>query len=567
MLSELAIRNFAIIDDLTIGFGQGMTVMSGETGAGKSIIIQAVNLLLGSRADARMIRQGHSSAEVEALFMPRAGSPAAIAMEKNDIPLDQGLHIRRVLSATGPHKIYINSRMATAQLLGELTEQLASIAGQHAHQRLLDENLHLDMLDDYAGLEKELTQYTESHGKLLQTLREMENLKKKKAKEEAEADFTAFQIREIEEAGPKENEDAELEILRKKLRHAHALGQTIGLVVEQLYEGEDAIAGKLAMLRKEMDKAASLDPSLDTAASDTEALALRCEDLAGHLRQYLDHMEMNPALLDQVESRLHLLAKLKKKYGPELKDVLAHKETLEKRYMEADSMEERMEELKKQRLILYNETLKLARHLSEKRSAAALTMASAVEKELADLCMAGTRFRVALLPLEAGSSPWMKDEKGQGLGEKGSESARFCIAPNVGETENPLSKIASGGELSRTVLALKTILARNEAVSTIVFDEADAGIGGSVAEAVGKKMQSLSSTHQVICITHLAQIAKFGHHHLHIAKAVEGGRTRTRIRLLSKDERPGELARMLGGAAISETTLAHARELLSEAHT
>ncbi|MCW7753160.1 DNA repair protein RecN [Desulfobotulus sp. H1] len=567
MLSELAIRNFAIIDDLTIRFSNGMTVMSGETGAGKSIIIQAVNLLLGSRADGRMIRQGHEAAEVEALFLPPAQSPAALAMAANDLPPQEGLHIRRVLSATGPHRIYINGRMATAQLLGELTDQLASIAGQHAHQRLLDENLHLDMLDHYAGLEHDKNLYQQSFTALTRTLRELEGLRQKSLKAEEEADFIAFQINEIQNADPRDHEDTELETLRKRLRHAHTLAQTLSLVVDQLYEGEEAIAGRLSVLHREIEKAASLDATLINAASDAESLALRCEDLAGHLRQYLDGMDMDPAMLDQVEARLHLLSRLKKKYGGSLAAVLAHREGLEKRHKETGSMEERMEALTRHLEAHHRETARLGRILSEKRAESAEKLARAVEQELSDLCMTGTRFRVALLPLEESRNPWLKDGEQASLGENGRETAQFRIAPNVGETENPLSKVASGGELSRTVLALKTILARNEAVSTIIFDEADAGIGGSVAEAVGRKMQSLALTHQVICITHLPQIAKFGHHHFRIAKTVEKGRTRTAIHLLAPEERPRELARMLGGAAISETTLAHARELLQEAHT
>lgn len=564
MLSELAIRNFAIIDDLKIRFDRGMTVMTGETGAGKSIIIQAVNLILGSRADGRMIRQGHDNAEVEAFFHPPAQSPAALAMEANALNPEEGLHIRRVLSVTGSHRIYINGRMATAQLLGEVTAQLASIAGQHAHQRLLDESLHLSMLDHYAGLHGERQRYAQAYGLLVQNLKDLENLKRRKAREEAEADFIAFQIREIQEANPEPDEDSALETERKKLRHAQTLAQTLNLVVDQLYEGEEAISGRLSSLRREVVKAATLDPSLESAAADAETLALRCEDLAGHLRQYLDAMDMDPARLDAVEARLHLLGKLKKKYGGSLDAVIRHKQTLENRSRESADLENRIPLLEKEGLTLHKNVVALSRDLSRKRENAAASLSRAVEKELAELCMPDTRFRVALLPLEAGSSPWLQDQ-GRGLQEEGTESAQFCMAPNVGETENPLSKIASGGELSRTVLALKAILARNEAVSTIIFDEADAGIGGSVAEAVGRKMQALAQNQQVICITHLPQIAKFGQHHFHIAKAVEGGRTRTRITHLSQEKRAEELARMLGGAAISETTLAHAKELLREA--
>lgn len=564
MLCELAIRNFAIIDDAKVSFSDGMTVMTGETGAGKSIIIQAVNLVLGSRADGRMIRQGEEHAEVEAFFTPGADTPTARRMRENDLDPKEGLHIRRVLNTSGGNRIYINGRMATAQLLGELTDQLASIAGQHAHQRLLDENLHLDILDQYAGLTEERLIYQKAYTDLEHLTRKLEKLTRQKAREEKEADFIAFQIKEISEAAPNPGEDEELESKRKRLRHAQALAQSAAGLLDILYDGEDTVCSRLGHIEKELGKNVSLDPALASAAKNAENLSLLSEELVENLRHYLDQLDSDPAVLEAMEERLHLLGKLKKKYGGTLEAVLLHRDSLEKRDHEAHLLDKEIADIENKLVGARKELLLLARALSDKRKKAAEKLAKEVEKELSDLCMAGTRFRVSLMPLTQTPSSLFPDENTE-LNENGLETARFCIAPNLGESEHPLAKIASGGELSRTVLALKSILSVNEAVGTIIFDEADAGIGGSVAEAVGKKMQALSRKQQVICITHLPQIAKFGQNHLRIEKLVQDGRTRTHIHRLGEEEKPVEIARMLGGAAISETTLAHARELLKDA--
>lgn len=564
MLSELAIRNFAIIDDIRIRFADGMTVMTGETGAGKSIIINAVNLLLGSRAATRMIRTGCDLAEVEALFHPPQASPSAKRMQAHDMDPAEGLLIRRVIAANGNHRVYINGRLATAQLLSDLTGQLANIAGQHAHQRLLDETLHLEMLDQYAGLVPLRTQYQEGYAAITALLSERSALVRKKSTFEKEAELYAFQSNEIREADLHPGEGEALESERQRLRHSEALFGSLGGIVEGLYAAEGSVTEQLSAMRKELERACTIDESLSDAGTMAEDLGFRCEDLAERLRQYLDTLEVNPARLDAVEERLHLIGKLKKKYGATIEEILAHQEWLCAQTRDFASIDATISDLDRSLANSHKALVATANTLSEKRKTAAKKLGKAVEKELSDLKMEGTRFRVGLTKAETRpSSSWLMDGETP-LTEWGREIALFLIAPNVGETEKPLAKIASGGELSRIVLALKVILAKTEAVSTVVFDEADAGIGGSVAEAVGRKMHTLSASCQVICITHLAQIAKFGDHHFHIAKQVAHGRTRTAITPLSSDDRPEELARMIGGEAISETTLEHARELLAE---
>ena len=565
MLSELAIRNFAIIDDLRIQFEDGMTVMSGETGAGKSIIIQAVNLLLGGRAASRMIRTGCDTAEVEALFHPPRQSAPARRMEALGLRVEDGLLVRRIIARNGNHRTYIAGRLATVQELATLTDQLATISGQHAHQRLLDEAFHLEILDRHAGLDPLRMKVAEQVEAIETVLSERNRLIREQGRLEAEAELIAFQKKEIEEADLKENEDALLEAERNKLRHAETLMQDLSTAIGMLYAAEGAITEQLATIGKHIEKASRLDGTLSESRDAASALSIQCEDLAENLRQYVAALEIDPTRLDDIEARLHLISRLKKKYGGSLPAISDHLEDLHRQSRDLGDIPERIDALEADLDQKAEGLRRTARTLSEKREQAASRLGKSVERELADLKMKGTRFFVKLSPNPAGSSPpcWLLDGNARIL-PTGSEGAAFLIAPNVGETEKPLAKIASGGELSRVVLSVKSILAKSDSVGLVVFDEADAGIGGSVAEAVGRKMALLSRFHQVVCITHLPQIAKFGIHHHRIEKRVRKGRTHTVIYPLDTEGRTRELARMLGGEVISDTTLEHARELLED---
>ncbi len=567
MLRELSIRNFAIIDDLQIRFDPGLTILSGETGAGKSIIINAVNLILGSRAAAEMVRTGAEAAELEALFAVDPGSAAGRTAAAMGFNVGDGLVVRRVISRAEGNRVYVNGRIATLQVLSAVSENLAAISGQHAHQGLLQEDQHLLLLDQFAGLMDRREAVGALFRELLPQLKHLRELKGRKAKQAEQAELLEFQEREIAAAGLAPDEDMELEHERARLKNAGALMESVQGSVELLYGASGSATDRLAEARRSLEKMARIDPGLTARGESLAEIGYRLEDLVQGLRAYLRSVEFNDRRLEEVEQRLDIVNRLKRKYGGSLAAVFeklagARTERAAIQNLDADiaAADERLKALAS---ALATE----AGALSHERRKAATRFAAAVAAELATLKMAGTRFAVALSPAAAAPDADPHLVVGEsGLSESGVDRALFTIAPNVGEPPKPLAAIASGGELSRVVLALKSILAASESVATIVFDEVDAGIGGAVAEVVGRKLATLSRRHQVLCITHLPQIAKFADHHFNISKEVSAGRTRTVITPLSDAERTRELARMLGGETITRVTLEHARELLGPKH-
>ena len=564
MLQELTIRNFAIIEDLTIRFEAGLTVLSGETGAGKSIIINAVNLLLGSRASSTLIRTGAENAELEALFDIPPESAAARVMAEQDHDASEGLMIRRIISRNERHRIYINGRLATMQALGAITAHLASISGQHAHQGLLREDVHLEILDQYGDLWELRRDYADGFGGLQPLLRREQDLLRRQTQQGRQLELLRFQWEEISTAAVSIGEDETLEQERRRLKNGEFLYQTVQQCVDVLYSGDGAVVEHLGGLGRSLEQAATIDAGLAASAAALNDLAYGVEDLAAQLRDYLKRIDLDPRNLENVESRLDQLTKLKRKYGGSLESVLAHQDDVARQLEETENIDVAIAEVGVRLKQQHRQLTDLADQLSAGRRKAAQRLSRLVEAELASLKMADTRFAVDLqpIPVSRESSPYLT-HKGRALTETGMDRAAFMIAPNVGEAIKPLASIASGGELSRIVLALKAILAQADSVETVIFDEVDAGIGGGVAERVGKKLAALAQHHQILCITHLPQIAKYGRHHFRIVKSVVKGRTLTTIAPLGPEARIEEIARMLGGETITPATLNHAREMLA----
>ncbi len=567
MLQELSIKNFAIIDDLRISFSEGLTILSGETGAGKSIILQAVNLLLGSRAGAAMIRSGSDAAELEALFFISPDSRTAAVMTSLGYDPAEGLVIRRIISATDRHRIYINARLATIQVLAAITENLASISGQHAHQGLLKEDQHLQILDQFGGLPRDLlalrNEVHAGYHAVLPLIQRLRRLQADALRQAEQLDFLSFQKMEISEARIQPGEDSELEKDRNRLKHAGMLYQAVHGSIENLYVGNGAVSEQLSSIRKTMDKAAQIDPDLASFSTKLEDAGYRIEDIVEGLRAYLHTIETDEGRLEAVEARIDFLHKLKRKYGDSLDAVLARLTEIEKEIFDIENISGAIEETQSGLARHHARLCQTATALSQQRALAAAELAKRVETELGALKMPHTRFQIALhsTPANEGAELFLTCQ-GKVLSEYGLDRAVFLIAPNPGEALKPLSQIASGGELSRLVLALKAILSNTDAVETVIFDEVDSGIGGGVAEVVGKKLLDLSGHHQVICITHLPQIARFGNHHFRITKEVQEGRTTTIIQALNSEGRVHELARMLGGETLTPAAWKHARELL-----
>jgi len=561
MLQELAIRNFAIIDDLQIRFYDGLTILSGETGVGKSIVIQAVNLLLGSRASAGMIRTGAESAELEAVFRFEENSPVAVAMISQGYATDDDLLIRRVISKNNRHRAYVNGRLATVSILNAIVENLASISGQHAHQILLKPERHLEILDQYGALNSLRSTVNDLYSAIQPMITELNNLIAIRDGRSEHMRLLAFQRDEILKTGITPGADEELEIEKRRLKNAEALHQAVYNSIDALYGMEGAATERLTDAERCLEKARRIDPQLENSAKKIAETALLAEDLAETLRSYLSTVNVDEAQLEAVEERLDTLIKLKHKYGGTLTAVLDHLETAEKELAKVENISETITALEEKIDKQHHRLAESSRTLSKKRARVARRLAREVESQLVSLRMDNTRFKVEVItqPAAFGTPSYLTVDDNL-VTENGIDQAMFMIAPNVGEVLKPLAEIASGGELSRVVLALKVILAENDSVGTVVFDEVDAGIGGGTAEMVGRKLADLAKSHQVICITHLPQNGRYRNHHFRIDQEVFGGRAVTVIEQVNNEQWVREIARMLGGEKITRKTIDHARD-------
>jgi len=565
MLKELSIRNFAIIDDLHIDFSGDLTILSGETGAGKSIILNAVNLLLGSRASAELVRTGAESAELEALFRISATSSVAQIMATNGYDPADGLLIRRLISRSDNNRVYLNGRLATIGLLTTITENLASISGQHAHQGLLKEDQHLLILDQFGGLMTQRRRVHDNYHQILPLVDKLNQLESIRQRQDDQRELLEFQSKEITAASLTPGEDEALEQERLRLKNAESLFQTVHSSIEALYGSSGSVIERLLGVKKNLAAAGRIDSQLKTTAESLASASYQIEDLTAELRSHLNLIQMDDQRLEAVEERLDTLNRLKRKYGGSLEAVFSRLEIIEKELLKVENIGHQIREVEEKLDKLHDQLMRRALALSQKRAETAKKMALKVVTELESLKMSQTEFQVVIHPSAADEKTnSYLTAKEYAITEAGIDRARFMITPNPGEELKPLAGIASGGELSRVVLALKAILAATDSVETIVFDEVDAGIGGGTAEVVGRKLSELARRHQVICITHLPQIAKFGKHHYSISKHVNDGRTLTTIQPLNEDDRYKEIARMLGGEEITQTTLDHARELLKK---
>jgi DNA repair protein RecN (Recombination protein N) len=563
MLQELSIVNFAIIDDLRISFSEGLTILSGETGAGKSVIINAVNLLLGMRATAKLIRTGAEQAELEALFQIDPEGVIAETLNAQGYDASETLLIKRIIARNDRHRIYINGRLATTHLLSSATEHLAGISGQHAHQGLLKEEENLRILDQFGGLTALRKEVCECYHQIVPLIEKLDEQRTRRQRRAERIELLEFQKKEIVDTGFTPQEDSTLEKERAVLRNGEALFQAVHGSIREIYSAEGAIVERISSAKKMLDRAAAIDPDLSSRVERLSDAAFQLTDLADELRTYQDNIQIDERRLEAVEERLDTLNRLKRKYGGSLEAVSLELEAIDKELADVENLSGAIAETEAELSDLTGKIVACARKLSQKRHDVSRKLAKEVERELVTLQMTRTRFEVALTsdPSDERSNPYLTGD-GKAIHETGFDRAVFLISPNVGEPLKPLASIASGGELSRVVLSLKAIMAATASVETVVFDEVDAGIGGGVAEGVGKKLSALARHHQVICITHLPQIAKFGDHHFRISKHVSKGRTRTAINRLDRNERIHELARMLGGAKITEATLAHAKEMI-----
>ncbi len=561
MLRFLRIKHLAVIDSVEVEFDPGLNVLTGETGAGKSILVEAVGLLLGGRASGDLVRTGEDAAAIEAIF------------ESNG----EELLVRREITAQGRSRAFINGALATAGALKELSSRLIELHGQHEHQTLLDPSTHLGVIDAFGGLDPLIAPTTLAFEVMRTAHDELTRVRAAAKDRESRQDLVTFQLGELDRpelktiAPGEAGEDVELGSLRQVLASAERVERLCTESYATLYESDDAVLAGLGTVWRRVAELAELDPQFKAYLDARDGIKSQLEDLAGFLRKYADNIEASPARLQQVEERLALLDRLKRKYGPTLTDVIARRDALKRELDDLSRGDDRIAELERTHAAARAAYLAAAEKLSKERRRISKTMAKELESLVAELAMERTRFEVRFGDGPLPESVW----SGRGI-----DAAEFFVSPNLGEDLRQLARIVSGGELSRIMLAIKTLTATTRhgfsdaedrppsaSAPGLIFDEVDAGIGGRVADVVGRKLRTLGGAFQVLCITHLPQIAAYADTHFEIEKRVDGGRTRTTVRRLDEPGRVEELARMLGGEAVSEGLRQSAREMLTQRST
>jgi DNA repair protein RecN (Recombination protein N) len=559
MLHELTIRNVAVIEELTVSFVPGLNVLTGETGAGKSILIDALQLVLGARGSDDLLRSGADEAVVEAAFNLAKDSEVAELLQGEGIAVEAGefLLLRRHLFRDGKSKAYANGRLTSAATLRSLAQEVVDIHGQQPSQPLLDPRRHREVLDAYAGVSEDARTYRQTYGRWQGLRQEREALLLAERERAQRQDLLEFQRREIESARLEADEEEALAAERAILANHERLFSAVEQAYTALEESEEAILGRLRAATARVQEAAAIDQRLQDALDALGTAEITLQEAARGLRDYRGRIEFDPARLEAIEARLHEIGKLKRKYGASVREVLEHLERVRGGLQSLEQSAARRGDLDRALADAERDLLARAKRLSEARQRAAQTLQEAILKELAELGMAKAAFQIQVTRAALGEA---------GFGPHGLDEVEFLISPNPGEPLKPLHRIASGGELSRIMLAIRTILAAADQTPTLVFDEVDAGIGGTMADTVGRKLLGVSRQRQVLCVTHLPQIACYANRHVVVSKRSYRDRTDTAVQTLDDPERPQELARMLGGPSKSDTGLQHAIELLEAAN-
>jgi DNA repair protein RecN (Recombination protein N) len=550
MLQFLNISNIALIDDMQVEFESGLNLLTGETGSGKSIIVDALGVLIGGRFTSELIKSGAERASIEGLFSVTSNPDLELILENAGLSATNELIIRRELSTTGRNKIFINNQLATQSLLRDLRPYLVDIHGQGDQQTLFNPDTHLEILDAFAGNGPLRTEVAEAYQQWTAIRRELDSLRHDEAEKFQLVDTLKFQITELERAQLSIGEDERLEEERRRLANVEKLTSLCQSSYSRIYEDDDAAVVRVRQSLKDVEELAEYDVSFRDYLEGLESARAVLEDLSFTLRDFADRLEFSPARLAEIEDRLAELSRLKRKYGGSVAASLEHLARAEDRLRQIETCDERERELNAAVAEARERYLELAGRLHKERVRAAKKFEQAVEKGIAEVAIDNAQFQVQV------------SDDVETAGQKGIDHTEFYFSANAGEDVKPLARVASGGEASRLMLVLKTVANGSQFPRTIVFDEIDTGIGGRVSEAVGLKLKKLSQTNQVLCVTHQPQIARFADSHLVVQKEALKGRTQVSVGRLDKAGRVEEIARMLTGAEITGSARRHAKELL-----
>lgn len=549
MILALTLKNFTIIEDLSVGFSSGLNIITGETGAGKSVIVDAINIILGDKASPDNIKSGKEEAHIEALFDISSDEVIQERLKSSGFDISSGeLLIKRVIYPNARSRVFINGSLSTLTLLSTITQGLVDIFNQHEHQSLLKEENHLKILDNFGETANEVSRLREQYQNYLETKKELDDLIQSQKDRFEKEDYLKYQLSEIDGAELQLGEDEKLEAEKLKLINTEKLNSTTQGAYDILYESESSILGSLQRVSDDLLNSGKIDSTLAEIGQSIEKGRLQIQDAAFSLRDYNSELTHDSGRLDIVEDRIHLIGDLKRKYGESVSQIILKRDEIEKELNNIEHFDERVKSLSSESQMLMDELLSLAGKISKKRKQSSKKLTSVLEKELNEVGIKGGQFHIEFTDKEISSN--------------GVDDISFLFSANPDEKPKPLTKVASGGELSRIMLVLKEVIARVEGGSVIIFDEADSGVGGAVAEAVGQKIRKLSQSYQVICITHLPQVAKFADSHLAVSKTHNDNKTQVTIKSLEGDERVFELARMIGGFNITQKTIDAAYEML-----
>jgi DNA repair protein RecN (Recombination protein N) len=565
MLKTLQIKDYALIDGIEIEFGKGLNIITGETGAGKSILIDAMGLLLGERASTEVVRKGASKSVVEGIFDVSNNKKVKKLLTENDIEFFDELILRREVSLKGSNRCFINDTPVNLNLIKDAGNLLVDLHGQHEHQSLLRTETHIDFLDEFGGIERPLETYRKYFSELNDKLAELRSVSSKEHLLKEKKDLYLFQLREIDQVSPLDNEDAKLSGELKILENSEKLLELASDIYNKLYEDENSALDVFTSAGNEIKELAKIDGSLEDVYADYESAKNIISEIASTVRRYKDNLEIDPEKIEEIRTRLSSISMLKKKYGGAVKAIIEYREKISAELELAENFQEHIEKLEAEIKNLRERCGNEAFNISEIRKKTAQKICREVEASLRFLGIENSVFRVNIANMEAENATGQYITlKGKNFrcSSKGFDEVEFYISTNLGEDAKPLVKVASGGEVSRIMLALKSTLAKNDKLPLLIFDEIDTGVSGRIARKVGQALKSLADIHQIIAITHLPQIAGLGDFHFAVEKKITDGRVISSIRSLEREERIKEVAKLMSGEEITETSLNTARELM-----
>ena len=566
MLKSLYIKDYALIDLIEINFSKGLNIITGETGAGKSILIDAMSLLLGERASSEVVRKGAEKSIVEGIFEVGKNNNIEKLCKENDIDFSDELIVRREISLKGTNRCFLNDSPVSLSLIKEIGDLLVDLHGQHEHQSLLRVETHIDFLDQVADVEKLLAQYHDEYRKINLLHSELKSLKENESFLKEKKELYAFQINEIDNVNPQLDEDEKLEDELNILENSERLLIIANEIYDSIYESENSVIDATGLIKNKLLEIIQIDKSLESTFTNLESAIVFLNEVASSIRSYKDKINLDPERLEEIRERIGSLTLLKKKYGGSLKAVIEHRDKIGKEFELAENYSERISQIE---LLIDKSRIKLgeiAKQLSLQRNVAAKKIKKEIESTLKLLGIPDSRFEVKIKnQIEENSSSHfiLIDGKKYQYNEKGFDFVEFFISTNIGEDIKPLVKVASGGEISRIMLALKSVLAKSDKLPILIFDEIDTGVSGRVAQKVGQVLHELASNHQIIAITHLPQIAGLADTHFAVEKNKINERVVSKIKLLNEDERVKEIAKLISGEVITETAIQSAKELMN----